>query len=72
MTCIESVSYTHLNFHVGTIEGYPTFDTMLAQLKAGKAKRVTLIPMGPALVGLAQGDISSMAYNCLLYTSRCV
>lgn len=32
------------NFHVGTIEGYPTFDTMLAQLKAGKAKRVTLIP----------------------------
>ena len=23
----------------------------------------TLIPMGPALVGLAQGDISSMAYN---------
>ena len=28
------------NFHVGTIEGYPTFDTMLAQLKAGKAKRV--------------------------------
>ncbi len=23
----------------------------------------TLIPMGPALVGLAAGDISSMAYN---------
>ena len=23
----------------------------------------TLIPMGPALVGLAQGDIASMAYN---------
>ena len=23
----------------------------------------TLIPMGPALVGLAEGDISSMAYN---------
>ena len=23
----------------------------------------TLIPMGPALVGLATGDISSMAYN---------
>ena len=25
--------------------------------------RDSLIPMGPALVGLAQGDISSMAYN---------
>jgi biopolymer transport protein ExbB/TolQ len=23
----------------------------------------TLIPMGPALVGLASGDIASMAYN---------
>lgn len=26
----------------------------------------TLIPMGPALVGLAQGDISSMAYNMMV------
>lgn len=26
----------------------------------------TLIPMGPALVGLAEGDISSMAYNMQL------
>ena len=32
------------NFHVGTIEGYPSFETMLAQLKAGKAKQVTLVP----------------------------
>ena len=32
------------NFHVGTIEGYPTFETMLAQLKATKAKQVTLAP----------------------------
>lgn len=32
------------NFHVGTIEGYPTFETMLAQLKAAKAKSVTLVP----------------------------
>ena len=32
------------NFHVGTIEGYPTFETMLAQLKAAQAKSVTLVP----------------------------
>lgn len=32
------------NFHVGTIEGYPSFETMLAQLKAGKTKQVTLVP----------------------------
>ncbi len=32
------------NFHVATIEGYPTFDTMLEQLKADKAKNVTLVP----------------------------
>ena len=31
-------------FHVATIEGYPTFDTMLARLKAAKARRVTLVP----------------------------
>ena len=32
-------------FHVATIEGYPTFDTMLARLKAVKARRVTLVPL---------------------------
>ena len=32
------------NFHVGTIEGYPSYETMLAQLKAGKTKQVTLVP----------------------------
>ena len=32
-------------FHVATIEGYPTFDTMLARLKAAKARRVTLVPL---------------------------
>ena len=32
-------------FHVATLEGYPTFDTMLARLKAAKARRVTLVPL---------------------------
>jgi len=32
-------------FHVATIEGYPTFDTMLGRLKAAKARSVTLVPL---------------------------
>lgn len=32
------------NFHVGTIEGYPTFDTMLAKLKTSGVKKVMLMP----------------------------
>lgn len=32
-------------FHVATLEGYPTFETMLERLKAAKARRVTLVPM---------------------------
>ena len=35
----------HPLFHVGTIEGYPTFETMLGRVKAAKARRVTLIPL---------------------------
>ena len=46
------------NFHVGTIEGYPTFDTMLAQLKAAKAKRVTLVPFMFVAGDHANNDIS--------------
>lgn len=47
-----------LHFHVGTIEGYPTFDTMLAQLKTGKAKRVTLVPFMFVAGDHAQNDIA--------------
>ena len=32
-------------FHVATIEGYPTFDTMLGRLKADKARSVMLVPL---------------------------
>ena len=30
--------------HVSTLEGYPTFETTLSQLKASKTKNVTLVP----------------------------
>ena len=46
------------NFHVGTIEGYPTFETMLAQLKAGKAKQVTLVPFMFVAGDHAKNDIA--------------
>ena len=46
------------NFHVGTIEGYPTFETMLAQLKAAKAKRVTLVPFMFVAGDHAKNDIA--------------
>ena len=32
-------------FHIATLEGYPTFETMLARLKAAGARRVTLVPL---------------------------
>lgn len=35
----------HPLFHVATLEGYPTFETLLAQLKADRARRVTLVPL---------------------------
>ncbi len=35
----------HPHIHVATIEGYPTFDTMLARLQADKARKVTLVPL---------------------------
>lgn len=46
------------NFHVGTIEGYPTFETMLAQLKVAKAKQVTLVPFMFVAGDHAQNDIA--------------
>ncbi|MBR1449619.1 MAG: sirohydrochlorin cobaltochelatase [Prevotella sp.] len=34
----------HMAHHVATIEGYPTFDTCLEQLKAAKARHIVLVP----------------------------
>lgn len=46
------------NFHVGTIEGYPSYETMLAQLKAGKTKQVTLVPFMFVAGDHAKNDIA--------------
>ena len=46
------------NFHVGTIEGYPTFETMLAQLKAAKARSITLVPLMFVAGDHAKNDIA--------------
>lgn len=46
------------DFHVGTIEGYPTFETMLAQLKARQAKEVTLVPFMFVAGDHASNDIA--------------
>ncbi|WP_308756822.1 sirohydrochlorin cobaltochelatase [uncultured Bacteroides sp.] len=46
------------NFHVGTIEGYPTFETMLSQLKAAKTRSVTLVPFMFVAGDHAKNDIA--------------
>lgn len=35
----------HPLFHVGTIEGYPTFETVSDRLREAKSRRVTLVPL---------------------------
>lgn len=46
------------DFHVGTVEGYPTMETVLARLKANKAKQVTLVPLMFVAGDHAQNDIA--------------
>ena len=48
----------HSNYHVATIEGYPTQATALAQIKAMKGKRVTLVPLLFVAGDHANNDIS--------------
>jgi sirohydrochlorin cobaltochelatase len=48
----------HANYHVATIEGYPTQKTALAQIKAMKGKRVTLVPLLFVAGDHANNDIS--------------
>lgn len=48
----------HTNCFVGTIEGYPTFDTMLAQLKASGLKKVQLVPFMFVAGEHAKNDIA--------------
>ncbi len=46
------------NFIVGTLEGYPTYDNMLAQLKALKVKNVLLMPFMFVAGDHASNDIA--------------
>ena len=48
----------HANYHVGTIEGYPTFDTALQQIQQMKGKTVTLMPLMFVAGDHAKNDIS--------------
>lgn len=47
------------NYHVGTIEGYPTFDDMLAQLRSDKSKEVLLVPFMFVAGDHAKNDIAT-------------
>lgn len=48
----------HSHVHVATIEGYPTFDTLLARLKASKTRTVTLQPFMLVAGDHARNDIA--------------
>ncbi|MDR1755479.1 MAG: sirohydrochlorin cobaltochelatase [Culturomica sp.] len=45
-------------FYVGTVEGYPALETVLAQLKANKTKQATLVPLMFVAGDHAQNDIA--------------
>lgn len=48
----------HTHHHVGTIEGYPSFDQALQQIQASKGKYVTLVPLMFVAGDHAKNDIS--------------
>ena len=49
----------HSNCHVATIEGYPTLDNLLAQLKVSKARNVILQPFMLVAGDHARNDIAN-------------
>ena len=48
----------HANYHVATIEGYPTQATAIAKIKAMKGRKVTLVPLLFVAGDHANNDIS--------------
>lgn len=48
----------HPNYHVATIEGYPTFDTAVREMKQMKARKVILVPLLFVAGDHASNDIS--------------
>jgi sirohydrochlorin cobaltochelatase len=53
---LKAKGYSH--FHVGTIEGYPSFDDMLAELKKSSARSVLLVPFMFVAGEHAKNDIA--------------
>lgn len=47
----------HPQFHVATVEGYPTYETTLPLLRAAKVKHVTLVPLMFVAGDHARNDI---------------
>ncbi|MBR0118040.1 MAG: sirohydrochlorin cobaltochelatase [Prevotella sp.] len=48
----------HPNYHVATIEGYPTFDTAVGEMKQMKVRKVVLVPLLFEAGDHASNDIS--------------
>ena len=48
----------HPNYHVATIEGYPTFDTAVGEMKQMKVRKVVLVPLLFVAGDHASNDIS--------------
>ena len=48
----------HPNYHVATIEGYPTFDTAVEEMKQMKVRKVVLVPLLFVAGDHASNDIS--------------
>ena len=48
----------HKNYHVGTIEGYPTMDDVIRELEANKAQEITLVPFMFVAGDHAKNDIA--------------
>lgn len=48
----------HKNYHVGTIEGYPTMDDIIRELETNGAKEVTLVPFMFVAGDHAKNDIA--------------
>lgn len=53
------------NFHVGTIEGYPSYNETVKQLKRGKERKVLLVPLMFVAGNHATNDISTDWKNAL-------
>ncbi|MFZ5820864.1 MAG: sirohydrochlorin cobaltochelatase [Chloroflexota bacterium] len=52
------------NVHVGTVEGYPTLDSIIKRLQAGKIRKVTLVPFMLVAGDHAENDMACDDEDC--------